>query len=85
MNFIPILPSPLVDLVLSNSSVHAKRQLRKRMALASINIENEDQINANVDREINSLSIKIYFSINFQMINRKILFYLKNRIPNGTT
>jgi hypothetical protein len=53
-------PSSAIAVFLSDVSVHTKRQLRKSIALPSINIDKEAQINANVDSETQFFSIKIY-------------------------
>jgi len=55
-----VLISSFVDFDFKVESSNEKRQSRKSIALPNIRIENEAQIKANVEREINSLSIKIY-------------------------
>jgi hypothetical protein len=55
-----IVLTSFVDFDFKVELINEKRQSRKTIALPNIRIENEAQIKANVEREINSLSIKIY-------------------------
>ncbi len=57
---IVLTSSSFVNFDFKLESIHAKRQSRKNIALPNISTENEAQIKANVEREMNPFEIKIY-------------------------